>query len=513
MTAVGPQVNSQEPVRVGADHDLRCMTHCDHLCQIISVFDPDGTGRDFAYTVGLADRGLPELHLWARPSEGEDPGFDWMLSDRDRHGVLLDFAEDLAAGRVSVGSTRTHVYDDGLATVVFRLDPTVDADEVEAYGARSARVIPIRWRLERPAAGRPAPVNGATAAEINARADVERWFATAIAARSGRMVYRCRPYGTRHDQPLGPQRAVVEAVAAQLRHSTAELITGIVFTMLAAGRGGWGDGYDRALLSAHARVAGRSAAYEEARTHADGVVRETLGSATAPTRLLTDALIFGCGDDDEPYREWFIDSVGRYARTTLGAEAVADVVPDDLYLSATTVRDVLYADREVRPLPAERLANPFVRLAVGQRIGPLSAADLRPCERAIAAMSRDDYAAWSGALLTATWLAARDQRALPGWDWLLHRYSAGSRLQRQRRTIERRFADGLDIGAQRRRYRALVDTLDGLATILTLPDNTDGELRDTLLAPVPVELLDRLGRLDLAALNARWDECRDSKAG
>jgi hypothetical protein len=80
---------------------------------------------DFACTVGLADRDLPELHTWARPSEGDDPGFDWMLSDRDRHGVLMDFADDFVAGRVQVGSRRTQVYDDGLASVVYRLDAPV----------------------------------------------------------------------------------------------------------------------------------------------------------------------------------------------------------------------------------------------------------------------------------------------------------------------------------------------------------------------------------------------------
>ena len=48
------------------------------------VFDPDGTGADFAYTIGLHTRGLPELHIWARPSLGDDPGADWMLSTRDR---------------------------------------------------------------------------------------------------------------------------------------------------------------------------------------------------------------------------------------------------------------------------------------------------------------------------------------------------------------------------------------------------------------------------------------------
>lgn len=488
------------------------MTSREDLCQIISVFDPEGTGGDFAYTVGLADRGLPELHIWARPSEGEDPGFDWMLSDRDRHGLLMDFAEDLVAGRVRVSSERTHVYDDGLATVVYRLDPPVDADDVEAYGARPSPVIPIRWRLERPPMGQPVSVDEATAADIRHRAEIERWFATAIASRSGRLPYTCRPYDTRHDQPIGPQRAVVEAVAAQLRYSAPELIAGIGFTMFAAHRGGWADGYDRALLAAHARVAGRGAAYEEARTRADAVVAEALGSVDGPTSLLTRALLSSGADDAKHYRGWLLDSVGRYARTTLGAEAVRDVVPEDLYLSATSVRDVLYADREVRPLPDARLANPLVQLALTRALGPLRAADLKPCEQAIAAMSPDDRAEWSDALLTAMWTTAHERRAMPNLIELLYRQRTGERLLRQRRTMQDRRASGLDITAQRRRYRALVDTLDCLASILTLPDNVDPELRKTLLGPVPAELLTRVGHVDLAALNALWTEIHERKA-
>ncbi|MDQ3484411.1 MAG: DUF4262 domain-containing protein [Actinomycetota bacterium] len=38
--------------------------------QVQAVFDPDGEGGDFADTIGLHRRGLPELHLWARPSLG-----------------------------------------------------------------------------------------------------------------------------------------------------------------------------------------------------------------------------------------------------------------------------------------------------------------------------------------------------------------------------------------------------------------------------------------------------------
>ena len=489
------------------------MTHRDHLCQIISVFDPEGKGGDFAYTVGLAAQDLPELHIWARPSEGDDPGFDWMLSDRDRHGLLMDFAEELVDGRISIGSERTHVYDDGLATVVYRLDPPVDADDVEAYGAHPSPLIPIRWRLERPPAGQATPVEDVTASDIRYRADRERWFATAVASRSGRMVYTCRPYGTRHDQPLGPQRAVVEAVAAQLRYSTAELIAGIGFTMFAADRANWSDGYDRALLAAHARVAGRSVAYEEARAHADLVVAETLGSVDQPTPLLTQALVSCGAGDDGNYRGWLLDSVGRYARTTLGAEAVRDVVPEDLYLSATTTRDVLYADRALRPLPEERLGNPLVRIAVARSLGPLRAVDLKPCERAIADMSRDDRAEWSDALLTAMWTSAHNRQALPPLIELVHRQRAGDRLLRQRQTIERRQAEGLDTSAQRRRYRSLVDTLECLAAILTLPNDADPKLRKTLMAPVPSELLARLGHVDLAALHARWAEIHERKAG
>ena len=83
--------------------------------------------------------------------------------------------------------------------------------------------------------------------------------------------------------------------------------------------------------------------------------------------------------------------------------------------------------------------------------------------------TREERSVWSEALLTTTCAAVRDRRALPDLETLLDGSLGGNRLRRQRRTIEQRHADGLDISAQRRRYRALVDTLDGLATICTLP--------------------------------------------
>ena len=63
--------------------------------QVTAVFDPDGKGKDFAYTVGLFERELPELHLWARPSLGDDPGADWKFSPRDCCGILNELAWQL----------------------------------------------------------------------------------------------------------------------------------------------------------------------------------------------------------------------------------------------------------------------------------------------------------------------------------------------------------------------------------------------------------------------------------
>jgi len=82
--------------------------------QVQVVFDPDGTGADFAYTTGLHTRGLPELHIWARPSIGEDPGADWMLSTQDRGEVLNELAGLLVAS-ASAPRSRTSTTEGTLA--------------------------------------------------------------------------------------------------------------------------------------------------------------------------------------------------------------------------------------------------------------------------------------------------------------------------------------------------------------------------------------------------------------
>lgn len=181
-----------------------------------SVFDPHGGGKDFAYTIGLDDLGHPELHLWARPSGGDDPGDDWMFSPSDRCRILNELAWLLIDGHLEVGSELTRDYDDGDAVVTFRVGPPGDIDALEAFGvAPGAVVLPVRWSLARPPEGRPRALSasalqraraegGEILASVDRRARAPRGWDL-----GGRASYA-------RDQRFGPLTPLVLARAAQL---------------------------------------------------------------------------------------------------------------------------------------------------------------------------------------------------------------------------------------------------------------------------------------------------------
>jgi hypothetical protein len=122
--------------------------------RVIAVFDPENTGQDFAYTVGLHRRGLPELHLWARPTNGDDPGADFKLSSRDCMQLLNVWAGELISGELGVGHTRTVPFDAGASKGVFTAGEPVQPDAVDAFQAHpQATVIPMMWELNRPEIG------------------------------------------------------------------------------------------------------------------------------------------------------------------------------------------------------------------------------------------------------------------------------------------------------------------------------------------------------------------------
>jgi hypothetical protein len=188
------------------------------------VYDPDGGGADFAYTIGLSHRGFPELHIWARPSLGDDPGLDWKFSIRDCCGILHELADLLVRGDLQVGSTLRREYDGGLAVVEYHVDPPGDRELLEAYGApEGADVLPVRWSLSRPPTGPARPLS-----ELDVRRMTKRYDELL-----GRLGHReglpkgwelpDRP-SFEVDQRFGPLTPLVLARAAQMTQADAEVL-------------------------------------------------------------------------------------------------------------------------------------------------------------------------------------------------------------------------------------------------------------------------------------------------
>ncbi len=188
------------------------------------VYDPDGGGADFAYTIGLAHRGFPELHIWARPSLGDDPGHDWKLSVRDCGGVLNELAGLLLSGELVIGSTVRREYDGGLAVVEYRVDPPGDREQLEAYGAPDgADVLPVRWSLSRPPCGPALPLS-----ELDVRRMTKRYddLVGRLDGRDGLpkgWELPARP-SFDVDQRFGPLTPLVLARAAQMSLADAEVL-------------------------------------------------------------------------------------------------------------------------------------------------------------------------------------------------------------------------------------------------------------------------------------------------
>ncbi len=121
--------------------------------RIVSVFDPEGHCQDFAYTQGLAPRAGCELHLWARPSLGQDAGADWKLSPRNCARLLNRFARQLLAGTL-VPMQELEGFDRGQTRLRFTVGEAVRPGEVDAHQLDDhVQVLPLRWSLHRAPSG------------------------------------------------------------------------------------------------------------------------------------------------------------------------------------------------------------------------------------------------------------------------------------------------------------------------------------------------------------------------
>jgi hypothetical protein len=240
--------------------------------QVQGVFDPDGQEPDFSYTIGLHDRGLPELHLWAQPDEGEDPGADWVLSTSDRGHLLNELARLAVRGRLGVGAELERRYDAGRTTLRFRVGPPADREVLEAYGiAPDASVLPVHWSLHRaPEGPRGAMTPEQEQAAASAYDEVTAGLVEGRRAPTGWTLPRTPSFAP--EQRFGPRTPVVLARAAQLWQADDETVADLLYAALLVESAGMSLTNPVAVAGALAREVGRSRCLADLHDDVEGLV-------------------------------------------------------------------------------------------------------------------------------------------------------------------------------------------------------------------------------------------------
>jgi len=335
------------------------------------VFDPDVKGQDFSYTIGLHERGLPELHLWASPTDGHDPGDDWAFSHNDRCRILNELAFAMIDGRLRPGSTVVRKYDHGVATVTFHVQPPGDRDALEALGIKpDALVLPVTWSLERAPIGPLRRLSSQGYAAAFREYD-ELWRSLPT--------HRDAPEGWEFslpsfepDQRFGPRTPIVIARAAQLW--SARDLTPWAKTMASFGAGG-SLTWPVMVARAAARPAGRSDAVCRVERDVLPLVDHVIDSRSDEWSAAIDAVAIAFGLDSRGdlgairlnVRDWLVHAT----LAVLSVEVVADVADRALLLGGRG--PWLAALKPGRALPGpEWSAGPRVVRALRRQLRPLT---------------------------------------------------------------------------------------------------------------------------------------------
>ncbi|WP_299052471.1 hypothetical protein [uncultured Nocardioides sp.] len=238
--------------------------HCNECCgadEAVPATHHDASPGAFAYTIGLHDRGAPELQLWARPTDGQDPGADWEFSARDLAQVLNDLAAEVLAGRLSAGGCRTEVFDGGDATVTFRLGAPVAREEVDAFGVDpAAAVLPVRWSLRRPPEGPRGPADHAALEQVRTLLRDLRPRPSDV--RDLPPTWRCDDLEFDPDGVHGPLTPLVRGLAAAVVGGDGDQLVRFLVECASGYSTGTSAGYVLAQVRAAARPVGRSAAID-----------------------------------------------------------------------------------------------------------------------------------------------------------------------------------------------------------------------------------------------------------
>lgn len=312
------------------------------------VFDPDGGGADFAYTMGLDRYGLPELHLWARPTLGDDPGADWMLSGTDQQSLLNRAAAHLLRARLGPGAEWTERFDGGLTSARFRVGMPVPAEYLDAYRLDARHpVLPLAFSLHRPEPGPPGPLDGRTAQQVDRwtrrlRAQTDHLRAATLAA--GQRVpivpapWRLPPAAALGDpvevdpgQPFGPLHALVTARATQLLVADPHTLAEFMLRIGAAAAVGVTPGAARAVLLAACRPVGREQAVARALDSAEPLLEEITGRARVTRRWREACVVLGGpagGRMQRNHEAGCREEALPWVGVTLAVEVLADVLSD-----------------------------------------------------------------------------------------------------------------------------------------------------------------------------------------
>jgi hypothetical protein len=209
--------------------------------RVVSFVDPAGDGRDLAFTQGLEALDLPELLLWARPTEGFDPGADWLLTHRERSLLLGQWAHELVTGRLEIGSEREQRFDGGNTIARFRFPSPISTAELDHPQLfPQTELISIAWSLLRQAPVADEPPNAPLSPATERR--MQRWISKTEAQTLGWRL-RSASAGLSEDrrerltalsisQPslnrFGPATPWVDARIRQVLAADAEVIAGFL---------------------------------------------------------------------------------------------------------------------------------------------------------------------------------------------------------------------------------------------------------------------------------------------
>lgn len=297
--------------------------------EVIAVWDPDGNGSDFAYTRGLSRAGLPELHVWARPDHGDDPGADFLLSQRDLTVLLNRWASELLDGTLAPGSERVLDLDLGASRTVFTVGVPVGPDTVDAFQLDAdTRVLPLRWSIERTPIG---PLLTLTAEEEAART---RRLTRLNACRVG-------PYaaaGFPDPVDVGPYSAAVSTAARLLAAADVRVLREIFMRALDPDLALRPEGV-LGLAAARARPVGLVAATERVRALASQVTSQYTGGTVESPRwsaLVDDVGPFLDAEERRRFSALLEDGARAVVAALLTVEVLGHVAGADLEAVAET---------------------------------------------------------------------------------------------------------------------------------------------------------------------------------